>query len=220
MMACMIIEIYSDVICPWCFIGKRRLDAALATPAGEGVEVAWRPYQLHPNLPPGGMDRSAYLKRRHGDAAERAKAPRRILEEGEDAGIAFDYAAIARLPNTFAAHRLLENAADTGHQHALAETLFRFYFCEGRDVGDVGALCDAAAESGMDAAQARALLTGDVGEATVRKRIAEAFERGVAGVPCYLLGGGFMLPGAQSSDTVAQFIERAKAKLRDVAPGG
>ena len=220
MMACMMIEIYSDVICPWCFIGKRRLDAALATPAGEGVEVVWRPYQLHPNLPPGGLDRGEYLKRRYGDAAERAKAPRRILEEGEDVGIAFNYAAIARLPNTFAAHRLLEAAAEAGRQHTLAETLFRHYFCEGRDVGDVATLCDAAAESGMNAAQARDLLTGGEGETTVRKRIGEAFERGVAGVPCYLLGGGFMLPGAQSSNTMAQFIERAKAKLRDGALGG
>lgn len=216
----MLIEIYSDVICPWCFIGKRRLDAALATSAGQGVEVAWRPYPLYPNLPANGMDRGEYLKRRYGESAGRAEAPRRIIEEGSDAGIAFNYAAIARMPNTLAAHRLLEDAAEGGHQHTLAETLFRFYFCDGRDVGDLSTLCEAAGESGMDAAKARELLASNRGEITVRRRIGQAFERGVAGVPCYLLGGGFMLPGAQSSDTMAQFIQRAKAKLAEGAAAG
>ncbi len=217
-MGYMLIEIYSDVICPWCFIGKRRLDAALATSAGEDVEVVWRPYQLYPNLPATGMDRGEYQARRYGDRGDRARVPRRIVEEGEDAGIAFDYAAIGRMPNTLTAHRLLDRAErmGSGAQHELAEVLFRYYFCEGRDVGDMETLCEAASEAGMDAGEARAYLASGVDEEDMRARIRGAFEVGVVSVPCYLLSG-FMLPGAQTSDVVAQFIERAKAKRAGTA---
>ena len=207
------IEIYSDVVCPWCYIGKRRLDAALRTEALADVEVVWRPYQLHPNLPPDGVDREDYLKRRYGAAAERARTPRRIVAEGADADIRFNFEAMRRLPNTLAAHRLLHRAEDTGRQHALAETLFRFVFCDGRDVGDIDTLCEAAHEAGLDAADTGTWLRGDEGVATVREAMREGLARGVAGVPCYLLGGGFMLPGAQGADTMVQFIERARTKL-------
>ncbi|MCY4013512.1 MAG: DsbA family oxidoreductase [Gammaproteobacteria bacterium] len=143
----MLIEIYSDVICPWCYVGKRRLDKALTAPACDDVDVVWRPFQLYPNLPSSGMDRDEYLARRYGEKADRARAPRQIVEEGEDAGIAFDYGAIGRMPNTLTAHRLLDYAerrSGADVQHELAEVLFRYYFCEGRDVGDVDTLCEAA----------------------------------------------------------------------------
>ena len=212
----MLIEIYSDVVCPWCYIGKRRLDGALGGPAGEGVEVAWRPYQLYPNLPATGMDRDEYLARRYGERADRARVPRRIVEEGQDAGIVFDYGRIGRMPNTLTAHRLLDYAereAGASAQHVLAEVLFRCYFCEGRDVGDLDTLCEAAAEAGLDGETARDYLEGGADEEEMRARIRSAFEIGVVSVPCYMLGGGFMLPGAQTSDVMAQFIERAKEKL-------
>lgn len=215
----MLIEIYSDVICPWCFVGKRRLDAALATSAGEDVELVWRPYQLYPNLPATGMDRDEYLARRYGERAERARVPRRIVEEGEDAGIAFDYGAIGHMPNTLTAHRLLDRAervSGAGSQHELAEVLFRFYFCEGRDVGDLETLCEAASEAGLDAGETRAYLASGVDEEDMRARIRGAFGVGVVSVPCYLLSG-FMLPGAQTSDVMAQFIERAKVKRAGIA---
>lgn len=212
----MLIEIYSDVICPWCYIGKRRLDKALASPACDDVRVVWRPFQLYPNLPATGMDRNEYLARRYGEKADRARAPRLIVEEGEDAGIAFDYAAIGRMPNTLTAHRLLDYAerrSGAEAQHELAEVLFGYYFCEGRDVGDVATLCQAAAQVGLDALEARRYLDERADEDSMRERIRSAFEIGVVSVPCYLLGGGFMLPGAQSSEVMVQFIERAKSKL-------
>ena len=211
----MLIEIYSDVICPWCFIGKRRLDTVLATPTGTGIELVWRPYQLYPNLPTQGMDRAEYLARRYGDRADRARIPRRIVDEGKDAGVAFDYAAIRSMPNTLTAHRLLDYAAQTvgsATQHALAEVLFRAYFCEGRDVGDLGTLCEAAAEVGLDADAVRGYLAAQADEEAMRGQIRSAFDKGVVGVPCYLIGG-FMLPGAQSADTITAFIERARSKL-------
>ena len=211
----MLIEIYSDVICPWCFIGKRRLDTVLATPTGTEIELVWRPYQLYPNLPTQGMDRAEYLARRYGDRADRARIPRRIVDEGKDAGVAFDYAAIRSMPNTLTAHRLLDYAAQTvgsGTQHALAEVLFRAYFCEGRDVGDLGTLCEAATEVGLDADAVRRYLAAKADEEAMRGQIRSAFDKGVVGVPCYLIGG-FMLPGAQSADTITAFIERARSKL-------
>ncbi len=216
----MLIEIYSDVVCPWCYIGKRRLDGALATQAGEGVEVVWRPYQLYPNLPPTGVDRDEYLARRYGERAGRARVPTRIVEEGEDAGITFDYGKIGRMPNTLTAHRLLDHAervAGTVVQHELAEVLFRFYFCEGRDVGDIDTLCEGAEEAGLDLEEARSYLADGDGEEEMRVRIKGAIEIGVVSVPCYMLAGSFMLPGAQTSEVMAQFIERAKQKLAGTA---
>lgn len=219
----MLIEIYSDVICPWCYVGKRRLDEALASQAGEDVDVVWRPFQLYPNLPAAGMDRDEYLARRYGEKADRARAPRLIVQEGEDAGIAFDYGAIGTMPNTLTAHRLLDYAerqAGADVQHELAEKLFGYYFCEGRDVGDVDTLCQAASEVGLDAAETRGYLDERADEDFMRARIRSAFEIGVVSVPCYLLGGGFMLPGAQSSEVMVQFIERAKSKLAQASDAG
>ena len=216
----MLIEIYSDVVCPWCYIGKRRLDGALATQAGEGVEVVWRPYQLYPNLPPTGVDRDEYLARRYGERADRARVPTRIVEEGEDAGITFDYGKIGRMPNTLTAHRLLDHAervAGTAVQHELAEVLFRFYFCEGRDVGDIDTLCEGAEEAGLDLEEARSYLADGDDEEEMRVRIKGAIETGVVSVPCYMLAGSFMLPGAQTSEVMIQFIERAKQKLANTA---
>ena len=216
----MLIEIYSDVICPWCYIGKRRLDSALATPACADIDVVWRPFQLYPNLPAAGMDRDEYLERRYGDRADPNRAPRMIVAEGADAGITFDYGAIRRMPNTLTAHRLLDYAeqdSSAAVQHELAEVLFRYYFCEGRDVGDVDTLCEAAAEVGLEADDARRYLEGRADEKDMLARIRGAFEIGVVSVPCYLLGGGFMLPGAQTSDVMVQFIERAKSKLTETS---
>ena len=211
----MLIEIFSDVICPWCYIGKRRLDSALAAPTCADIDVVWRPFQLYPNIPAAGMDRDEYLERRYGDRADPARAPRMIVAEGADAGITFDYGAIRRMPNTLTAHRLLDYAeqdSSAAVQHELAEVLFRYYFCEGRDVGDVDTLCEAAAEVGLEADDARRYLDGRADEEDMLARIRGAFEIGVVSVPCYLLGGGFMLPGAQTSDVMVQFIERVKSK--------
>ena len=216
----MLIEIYSDVVCPWCYIGKRRLDSALATPACDDVDVVWRPFQLYPNLPGAGMDRDEYLLLRYGDRADPGRAPGLIVQEGADAGITFDYSAIRRMPNTLTAHRLLDYAEGRSSatvQHELAEVLFRYYFCEGKDVGDVDTLCAAASEVGLDADEAHRYLDERADEDFMRARIRSAFEIGVVSVPCYLLGGGFMLPGAQNSDVMLQFIERAKSKMAAAA---
>jgi len=205
------VEIFSDVVCPWCYIGKKRLDAVMSTPAGEGVTLRWRPYQLYPNLPPEGVDRARYLEARYGADADTARVPRRIQAEAREVGLNFDFSAIRKMPNTLRAHRLLELAATHGVQHELAEMLFDYYFCSGRDVGDIDVLGAAAEAVGMEGDLARDYLSGSAGANAVRQQLERAVEVGVSGVPCYLLAGRFALPGAQTPDVMARFIARAKS---------
>ena len=207
------IEIFSDVVCPWCYIGKRRLDAVLRTPVGEGVTLRWRPYQLRPGLPAEGVDRAEYLRARYGEDADPGHVPQRLAAEAEDAGLTFDFAAIGRMPNTFQAHRLMELAWDDGVQHQLAEVLFDVYFRAGQDIGQREALIEAAERSGIDGAKAAQHLDGDGGADQVREQLERAEELGVSGVPSFLLAGRFTLPGAQTPEVMERFIQRAKERL-------
>ena len=177
------IEIFSDVVCPWCFIGKRRLDKALTAFDPDAFDLRWRPYQLYPQLPPEGIDRETLLRRRYGDDADTARVPQRIDEEARGEGIELRFDLMERTPNTLLAHRLLEHAHDLGVQHELAEALFLAYFCEGVDVGEIDALVSLAARVGMDADAARAYLESDAGLEEVRTQLARAQELGISGVP-------------------------------------
>lgn len=207
------IEIFSDVICPWCFIGKKRLDKALATAVGEGVRLRWRPYQLYPQMPVEGLDRAAYLERRYGPNADRARMPERIAQEASAEGVRLRYDLIERTPNTLLAHRLLELGYAEGCQHQLSEALFQAYFCLGRDVGDAETLVSIACETGIAEQRAREYLASDAGLDEVKTQLARAMDVGVSGVPGYYLANGFLLPGAQTADTMAQIINRVKTKL-------
>ena len=207
------IEVFSDVVCPWCYIGKRRLDAALKTPVGEGVTLRWRPYQLRPGLPANGVERAEHLRARYGEDADPGRVPQRLAAEAEDAGLTFDFAAMGRLPNTFQAHRLMELAWDEGVQHQLAEALFDAYFRAGKDISQKATLIEAAEQSGIDGPLAARYLDGDAGAERVRQQLERAVELGVSGVPSYLLAGRFTLPGAQTPEVIGQFIQRAKERL-------
>ena len=209
------IDIYSDLICPWCFIGKRRFDAVLATPVGEGVWVRWRPFQLYPRMPDEGVDRGTFMRARFGESAAKPGTPSRIEEEAETVGLKFNYPAIKRVPNTFNGHRLVEWIGPGEMQHALMETLFSYYFCEGRDLGDLNVLADAAAAVGADREQALVMLRSDIGADDLRSRIKEAYEAGVTSVPCFVLPSGFGIPGAQPPEVLARFIERAREQLAE-----
>ena len=209
------IEIFSDVICPWCFISKRRLDKALLGETGDDVALRWRPYQLYPGLPPQGRDRRTFIRRRYGAAADPTHIPGRIREEAEQEGLELRYDLITRLPNTLLAHRLMELAALRDCQNALAEALFVGYFCRGEDVGDTDTLLNIGVQAGLDGQESEQVLAGDFGLAEVKQQLQRAPDVGVAGVPGYLLGGGFLLPGAQSVDTLQQIIARAKIRLGD-----
>lgn len=216
----MLIEIFSDVVCPWCYIGKRRLDMVLDSGVGEGVELVWRPYQLYPDMPAGGILREHLLRARHPGVDDleplKRKVPERIRAEAEDVGLQFNFGAMEIMPNTLLAHRLLSFAVDEGSnklQHDLAEVLFRYNFCDGRNVGDLEELVCAAVEVGLPAAAVRDYLHSDSGVAELTEDLDRAVDLGVSGVPCFLLGGGFQLPGAQTTEVMSHFIQRARERL-------
>ena len=139
-----IIDVVSDAVCPWCFVGKRRLEAALEQTGEDGVSVRWRPYQLDPTIPAEGLDRRAYMKAKFRDDSRLAEVHDRLKALGAEVGIQFDFDAIARAPNTLGAHRLIRWAEQAGAQDQIVERLFSDYFEKGRDIGDVEVLVAAA----------------------------------------------------------------------------
>lgn len=207
------IEIFSDVVCPWCFIGKRRLDRVLDGGLGTGVHIVWRAYQLYPELPPGGIPRSEFMRARFGSDAPASAIYERVLNEAESEGLTLDFERIEVAPNTLQAHRLLSWAEPSGRQHELAERLFRSYFQEGRNIGDREELVRAARLAGLDAEAATRLLDGHDELDKVRSELALAQSAGVSGVPFFVLGGRFAIPGAQPADVMRQLIERARDRL-------
>jgi len=206
----MYIDIVSDLICPWCFIGKRRLDAVLATPAGAGVIPRWRPFQLYPQMPMEGMERAAFMKARFGEEGAKRGTPPAIIDEAKAVGIELRYDLVKRVPNTLNGHRLVDWVGPGPEQHALMDTLFRYYFLEGRDLGDLETLADAAASVGADRRAALEMLRGDSGTDEVHNLVREAYEAGVTGVPCFVLPTGFAIPGAQPAEVLVRVIERAR----------
>jgi len=208
------VAIYSDLVCPWCFIGKRRIEQVLRTPVGEGVTIRWLPFQLYPNLPLGGLDRQQVLEARYGADADATRIPRRIRDEAADVGLEFDFGAMRKTPNTLDGHRLLERFVGP-NQSDLMEVLFSYYFQQGADVGDHGVLLDAVAEAGLDVEAAREVLGGDAFRDAVLESIRAAYDTGVTGVPSYLLAGRFTIPGAQPPEVLSRFIERARLRLSE-----
>ncbi|HEV2282146.1 MAG TPA: DsbA family oxidoreductase [bacterium] len=211
------IEVVSDVVCPWCFVGKRRLEQALAIvrsgPSGGAadVRVTWKPYELNPGLPREGIDRAAYRRAKFGSLERSQLLDARLLAVGESVGIPFAFDRIQRTPNTLDAHRLLWLADSLGRQDALAEALFRAYFLDGFNVGDHGVLADLAAASGISRESAVALLAGRDGEAEVRTEEDRAWRSGIQGVPHFIIDGIRQISGAQDPAVIAAAIRDAQA---------
>lgn len=204
------IDVVSDAVCPWCYIGKRNLEAALADLPELDVEVRWRPYQLDATIPPEGIDRKAYLQRKFGARVD--EIYNRVKEAGATAGIPFAFEDIERSPNTLDAHRLIRWAASAGAQDAIVERLFRDFFIEGKDIGDREVLLAAARDCGMDPAIVADLLAGEADKESVREEIASAQHIGVTGVPFFILDGKFALPGAQPPDVLKRAIAKVLEK--------
>jgi predicted DsbA family dithiol-disulfide isomerase len=211
------IEVFSDVVCPWCFVGKRRLEEALALirarrgGAAPAVEVAWRAFELNPGLPREGVDRAAYRRAKFGSPERSQLLDARLLAAGESVGIAFAFDKIQRTPNTFDAHRLLWLAGALGAQNELAEALFRAYFLEGGNVGDHAVLAGLAEAAGVPRVRAESLLRGREGEAEVRTDEDRAWRSGIQGVPHFVIGGVGSISGAQQAEIIAAAIENALA---------
>jgi len=209
------IDVVSDVVCPWCLIGKRRLETALALRPATPVDIRWRPFQLDPTIPRGGIDRQDYVNRKFGP--ERAREIyANVTKVGAGEGIAFAFDAIERSPNTVDAHRLIRWAATAGCQDAVVERLFAMYFIEGRDIGDPAVLGEAAADAGMDAAIVAQLLAGDADRDLIEKEVATAREIGVSGVPCFIVANRYVVMGAEAPEVIAGAIDMA---VKDAADG-
>ncbi|HVG05697.1 MAG TPA: DsbA family oxidoreductase, partial [Burkholderiaceae bacterium] len=197
------IDIVSDVVCPWCYIGKRKLEAALAQ-YGRDVRVRWLAFQLNPDIPAGGVDRRGYLEKKFGGPERAKQIYARVKAAGDDVGIAFDFDRIVRQPNTIDAHRLIAWAQDVdpSSADAFVERLFRAYFVDGIDIGSVDALAGVAGDAGFDASAARAWLDGDAGRAAIGAEERRSRELGVTGVPFFVFNQRLGVSGAQPPEVL------------------
>ncbi len=207
------LDIISDPICPWCYIGKANLDRALAEIPDHPFVIEFHPFQLNPDMPAGGMDRRAYLEAKFGgkEGAARAYAP--VVEHAERAGLTINFDKMQRTPNTLDAHRLIHWAGIEGRQYAAVSALFTAYFVEGRDIGDHEVLSDIADSIGMDASVVMKLLASDADRDDIRRRDAHSREMGVNSVPTFIVAGKHAVPGAQPPDLWQKVIKEIKDQL-------
>jgi predicted DsbA family dithiol-disulfide isomerase len=207
------LDIVSDVVCPWCYIGKHRLERALELMGPNvALDVRWQPFELNPDLPREGMDRETYCVRKFGSVARAQAIYARVASHAAEYGLPMAVERIARTPNTRAAHRLIELAGEHGCQDAVVDALFEAYFVLGQDVGDSAVLTAIGVRAGVD----RDVITHALADADGAARIARATDaahaRGVDGVPAFILNGRLLFAGAQSPETIAAALTRALAK--------
>jgi predicted DsbA family dithiol-disulfide isomerase len=207
------IDIVSDVICPWCFLGKRRLDKAIEVLDDITVAIRWRPFLLDPSIPKEGMPRQLYLERKFSkERIPHLHAP--LKAAGEAEGIPYAFDKIEVTPNTLDAHRLIRWAHASGKQHEMAERLFELYWLEGADIGKRGVLMEAAADVALDAALVAQLLDSEVDLDAVLNEINTAAEIGITGVPTFIFAGRYAVVGAQPAEVLASAITRASLQER------
>lgn len=211
------LDVISDTICPWCYIGKRRLEQAIAMRPDITVDIRWRPYQLDPTIPDGGVDRRAYLENKFGGPDEAKEIYTRIKEAGDAEGLDFAFDKIKRTPNTIHSHRLIRWASNNDAQDAVVERLFQIYFLEGGDIEDRDTLTEVARQNGMDADLVHELLGGDADVELVQREIRTAQKIGVTGVPCFVFANAFGVMGAQSPEIIAESLDKAVAEQSQTA---
>lgn len=205
------VDIISDVACPWCYIGKKNLEGAMAQRPDINFEVQWFPYQLHPEAPAAGYNYRETITRKYG--ADRITAMfAHITQAGKASGIDFHFEKLERGANTLQAHRLLDFAWPQGLQNALAEALFEAYFCRGMFVGDNNVLTDLAVNAGMEREQVKTFLAGDEATHRVREQIEFARHNGVMGVPSFSFDGMFAISGGQTTDVFLNAIDHIHQK--------
>src|ERR1700733_1303429 len=212
------IDVISDTVCPWCFIGKRRLMRAIEQRPHIAFSVKWRPYRLDPTVPKGGMDRQAYMRAKFGeDPMKIVEMHKLIAQEGVKDDIAFDFAATARRPDTLDSHRLIRWAEGHGVQDEVVERLFIAYFENGEDIGDIRILADVADLCGMDGVDVARMLETDTDIAMVEREDQVAHEMGVTGVPAMIFGNRLAVSGAREPDLLLSVIDRV-TEMADPKP--
>lgn len=202
------LDVLSDPICPWCYIGKIKLDRALEQRPDHGLDIFWRPYQLNPDMPAAGMDRTEYLETKFGGPERARTIYGQIEDAAKAAGLDVDFSKIKRTPNTFDAHRLIRWARSGGHQQAVIDSLFVRYFERGEDIGDRTILMDVATEVGMDLDVLTRLYAEDADREMLVNEEALARQMGVTGVPTFILGEKFALVGAQETTAWLDVLDR------------
>lgn len=204
------LDVLSDPICPWCYIGKTHLDKALEAEGDHPFVIEWHPFQLNPDMPEDGMDRREYLERKFGGKENAVRVYGQIAEHAEQAGIEIDFAAIKRTPNTVNAHRLIHWAGIEGKQNDVVDALFSAYFKEGRDIGDIETLADIADGIGMDASVVTRLLKSNEDLSAIKDRDTHSREMGVNSVPTFIVGSRHAVPGAQPPELWQKVIKELK----------
>ena len=208
------LDIFSDPICPWCYIGKAYLDRALEARPEHPFEIRWRPYLLNTNMPAGGMERRTYLEAKFGGQQGAVNAYLPVTEHAQKAGLSLNLESIGRTPNTVDAHRLIHWGALEGRQTAVISALFRAYFKEGRDIGNAAILCAIATEAGLDGKIIARLLATDQDQDEIIERATAAREMGVTSVPTSIIAGEHVIPGAQPPQTWLQVIDELSTQSR------
>ena len=218
----MYVDIVAYTICPWCFIGKFRMAGALAQSGRNDIMVAWRPFQLNPDMPAEGMSRDAYLTAKFGNTERWQKFYGAIAETGQGEGIDFHFEKIGRTPNTLGSHRLVKTAAKLGQQDTVVEALFRGYFMDGRDIGNLEILADIAGEAGLDRDEAIAYLRSVEDRDEVAAADVYARRLGINGVPCFIVNRKYAVSGAQPPEAFLQVFQLAdqddKEEAQQVTP--
>ena len=203
------VMIVSDTVCPWCYVGKRRFERALAEHSEVKPDIEWRPFQLNPDMPAEGLDRTAYMRAKFGTDERAEEIYAAIREAGDRENIPFAFDSISRVPNTIGSHRLISWSLSSGHQDNVVESLFRSYFLAGQDIGDIDVLVEVAAATGLDETEARAYISGEEGVEQARAESLEAHRLGISGVPCFIFDGKYAVWGAQEPEVFSQVFDLA-----------
>ncbi len=211
------IDIYSDPICPWCYIGKRRLERALDQRHEHKPRIRWRAFQLNPDMPASGIERTQYLALKFGGPDRAHQLYENIRRVGETVGIEFAFDKIALTPNTVQAHRLIRLASATAYSETVIEALFRRYFVDGGAIGDIQSLIDLGIEAGLDAAQTAAYMNSDENLDDVRHEDSSARRLGIQGVPCFIINNQYALSGAQEPEAFFPIFEMAAQETLNAA---
>lgn len=214
------IDIYSDTVCPWCYLGKRRFELAVAARPQYEARVTWRPFELNPDMPADGVDRAAYLAARLGGPERVAAAHAQLERQGEASGIRFRFDLIQRVPNTRRSHLLIAHAARYDRQAEIKERVMRAYFEEGRDIGDVEELVRLAVDAGLSERESRSALILREGQDGVIAAERHAAVLGLTGVPTFIFDGRYTISGAQEVAALAGVLDQVAefAAARDAAP--
>ncbi len=214
------IDVISDTVCPWCYIGKRRLERAMSLRPQIEFDVRWRPFQLDPSTPVEGVDRIAYMERKFGSSEKIKPIHNALLKAGEDEGLAFAFEKITRTPNTLNSHRVIRWSHSLGLQDKLVELLFHRYFIDGADIGQIKVLAAIADEIGMDGELVEELLNSDSDRESVEREDTMARKIGINGVPTFLIGGKVLVNGAQDAEYLVRVIDSVASGTENAAATG